>query len=95
MNNNKLIKIKLNSKKGQLTYPYPAHPRLRWYNILLSFVSIACKAKCYGRNDKTLLHHGKSKAKWWLVHCLPNVASKKTYAYAMSSVHLLIGMHRK
>jgi hypothetical protein len=36
-----------------------------------------------------------SKAKWRLVQCLPNVASKKTDAYAMSSVHLSIGMHRK
>jgi len=43
----------------------------------------------------TLLHHDKSKAKWWLIHCLPNVASKRTDAYAMWSVPSLIGMHRK
>ncbi len=61
----------------------------------LSFVSGALQVKEYGGNNTTLLHHVKSKAEWRLVHCFPNVASKRSNAHAMSSVYLLIGMRRR
>ena len=61
----------------------------------LSFVSGALLLKEHGGNNKTLLHHDKSKAKWRPVHCLPNVACERTYTYAMSSVLSTVRMHRK
>jgi hypothetical protein len=56
---------------------------------------LAALCKEYGGNNKTLLHHDESKAKWRPVHCFPNVASERTDVYAMSSVHSSIGMRRR